>query len=250
MLSRVKLIAEPWDTGAGGYEVGDFPPGWSEWNGKYRDTVRDFWRGAEGTLPDLATRLTGSSDLYGDDGRRPSASVNFVTAHDGFTLADLVAYDRKHNLANGEDDRDGTGDNRSWNCGAEGPTDDAGILALRARQRRNLLATLLLSQGVPMILGGDELGRTQGGNNNGYCQDGPVSWVAWDGAVRDRELTEFVARLCRLRREHPVFRRRQFFRGGPAGPYGRRDLGWFRPDGEAMTAADWARASRGRWWSP
>jgi isoamylase len=239
VLSRVKLIAEPWDTGSGGYEVGDFPSGWSEWNGKYRDTVRDFWRGVEGGLPDLATRLTGSSDLYGHGGRRPTASVNFVTAHDGFTLTDLVAYDGKHNEANGEGNRDGTDDNRSWNCGAEGLTEDEGILALRERQRRNLLATLLLSEGVPMILGGDELGRTQGGNNNAYCQDGPLTWIDWDAIARERELTDFVARLCRLRREHPIFRRRQFLRGAPAAADGRLDLGWFRPDGQPMTTADW-----------
>jgi glycogen operon protein len=239
VLSRVKLIAEPWDTGSGGYEVGDFPPGWSEWNGRFRDTVRDFWRGVEGTLPELTTRLAGSSDLYGHGGRRPTASVNFVTAHDGFTLADLVAYDRKHNLANGEGDRDGTDDNRSWNCGAEGPTDDAVVLALRSRQRRNLLATLLLAQGVPMILGGDEMGRTQDGNNNAYCQDGPLSWLDWDAGVREPELTAFVARLCRLRREHPVFRSRQFLRGAPTEAGGRADVGWFRPDGEVMGPADW-----------
>ena len=239
VLSRVKLIAEPWDTGMGGYELGDFPPGWAEWNGRYRDTVRDFWRGVDGVHPALATRLTGSSDLYGDDGRRPTSSINLVTAHDGFTLADLVAYDRKHNGANGEENRDGTDDNRSWNCGAEGPTEDEGILALRARQRRNLIATLLLSEGVPMIVAGDEMGRTQGGNNNAYCQDGPISWMAWDDAARDRELEAFVARLCRLRLEHPVFRRRRFFRGGRVGPSERRDIGWFRPDGQPMTGADW-----------
>jgi isoamylase len=240
VLSQVKLIAEPWDTGSGGYEVGDFPPGWSEWNGKYRDTTRDFWRGVEGTLPDMATRLAGSRDLYGHGGRRPTASVNFVTAHDGFTLADLVSFDGKHNDANGEDNRDGTDDNRSWNGGAEGPTDDADIVSLRARQRRNLLATLLLSAGVPMILGGDELGRTQGGNNNAYCQDGPLTWIDWGAAAGERELTDFVARLCRLRREHPVFRRRQFFRGGPAEGDGHDDLAWFRPDGAPMSPSDWA----------
>ena len=239
VLSRVKLIAEPWDTGRGGYEVGDFPPGWSEWNGRYRDTARDFWRGVEGTLPDMATRLAGSRDLYGHGGRRPTASVNFVTAHDGFTLADLVAYDRKHNEANGEDNRDGTDDNRSWNGGAEGPTGDAGIVALRARQQRNLLATLLLSAGVPMILGGDELGRSQDGNNNAYCQDGPLTWIDWERAGRERDLTDFVGRLCRLRREHPVLRRRQFFGGGPAEGDGHDDLAWFRPDGQPMAPSDW-----------
>jgi isoamylase len=240
VLGGVKLIAEPWDVGSGGYELGDFPPGWSEWNGRYRDTVRGFWRGEERLVPDLATRLSGSSDLYGDDGRRPSASVNLVTAHDGFTLADLVAYDAKHNEANGEDNHDGTDDNRSWNCGAEGPTDDPAILDLRARQARNLLATLLLSQGVPMILGGDELGRTQGGNNNAYCQDNAMSWIDWAGASEHAGLTEFVARLCRLRRDHPALRRRRFFRAAPAAAGGRDDLDWLRPDGRPMTAGDWA----------
>ena len=187
----------------------------------------------------MATRLAGSRDLYGDGGRRPTASVNFVTAHDGFTLADLVAYDGKYNEANGEGNRDGTDDNRSWNCGAEGPTDDDAIVSLRARQQRNLLATLLLSAGVPMILGGDELGRTQDGNNNAYCQDGPLTWIDWGPSAYRRELTGFVARLCRLRREHPVFRRRQFFRGGPAEGDGHDDLAWFRPDGQPMSPADW-----------
>ena len=214
VVSQVKLIAEPWDVGDGGYHVGNFPPLWSEWNGKYRDTIRDFWRGQPATLPEFASRLTGSSDLYQQDSRRPVASVNFVTAHDGFTLADLVSYDHKHNEANGEDNRDGSDDNRSWNCGAEGPTDDPGILALRARQKRNFLATLLLSQGVPMLLAGDEMGRTQRGNNNAYCQDNEISWVDW--AVRnedDQELLDYVRALIRLRAEHPVFRRRRFFRG-------------------------------------
>jgi isoamylase len=229
VLSQVKLVAEPWDTGAGGYELGDFPPGWSEWNGRYRDTVRDFWRGAEGMLPDFATRVSGSQDLYGR-GRRPTASINLVTVHDGFTLADLTAYDRKHNEANGEDNRDGTDDNRSWNCGADGPTDDPEILALRARQRRNLLATLLLSAGVPLLLAGDERGRTQRGNNNAYCQDNPISWVDWSAC--DEALLEFVRRLCRLRRAHPDLRRRRFLAGS--------DATWLRPDGEPMTDADWA----------
>jgi isoamylase len=227
VLSGVKLIAEPWDWG--GYDLGDFPSGWSEWNGRYRDTVRDFWRGTPGTLPDFATRLTGSSDLFGRD-RRPTASINLVTVHDGFTLNDLVSYDAKHNEANGEDNRDGNDDNRSWNCGAEGPTDDPSVLELRARQRRNLLATLLLSDGVPLLLGGDELGRTQRGNNNAYCQDNEISWVDWTRA--DRDLLEFVARVCRLRREHAVFRRTRFFTAG--------ELRWLRPDGQVMQAADWS----------
>jgi isoamylase len=229
VLSDVKLIAEPWDTGQGGYALGHFPPGWSEWNGRYRDTVRDFWRSTPGTLGDFATRITGSSDLYGR-GRRPTASVNLVTVHDGFTLADLVRYDAKHNEANGEGNRDGTDDNRSWNCGVEGPIDDPTVVALRARQQRNLLATLLLSEGIPLLLGGDELGRTQGGNNNAYCQDNAISWVDWE--VADAELIEFVARLCRLRREQPVLRRTRFFDPG--------DIQWLRPDGAPMEPGDWS----------
>jgi isoamylase len=228
VLSQVKLIAEPWDIGQGGYELGDFPPGWSEWNGRYRDTVRDFWRSTPGTLGDFATRLMGSSDLYGH-GRRPTASINLVTVHDGFTLADLVSYDGKHNEANGEDNRDGTNDNRSWNCGAEGQTDDPEVLALRARQRRNLLATLLLSEGVPLLLAGDELGRTQGGNNNAYCQDDPISWIDWAGA--DENLADFAAMLSRLRREDSVFRRPRFLSAG--------EVRWMRPDGAPMDAGDW-----------
>ena len=224
-LSEAKLIAEPWDWG--GFALGEFPRGWSEWNGRYRDTVRDFWRGTPGTLPDLATRLTGSADLFGH-GRRPTASINIVTVHDGFTLNDLVSYDTKHNEANGDDNRDGNDDNRSWNCGVEGPTTDADVLALRARQRRNLLATMLLSDGVPLVLGGDELGRTQRGNNNAYCQDNEISWIDWRG---DAELTGFVAEVSRIRREHPVFRRTRFFRDG--------ELRWLRPDGEAMANQDW-----------
>ncbi len=230
ILGRVKLIAEPWDIGSGGYELGDFPPGWSEWNGRYRDTVRDFWRGADGTLADFATRLTGSSDLYGGD-RRPSASVNLITVHDGFTLADLTSYDSKHNEPNGEGNRDGTDDNRSWNCGVEGPTDDPDVLDLRRQQRRNLLATVLLSEGVPLLLAGDELGRSQGGNNNAYCQDNPTSWVDWSDDASRQDLTEFVASLCRLRLRTPALRRRRFFRED--------ELEWLRPDGEPMTAADW-----------
>jgi glycogen operon protein len=230
VLSQVKLIAEPWDVGFGGYELGDFPPGWSEWNGRYRDTVRDFWRGADGMLADFATRLSGSSDLYGR-GRRPTASINLITVHDGFTLADLVSYDAKHNEANGEHNRDGTDDNRSWNCGAEGPSDDAGVLALRAQQRRNLLATLLLSEGVPLLLGGDELGRSQGGNNNAYCQDNPTSWVDWSLATSEQETTDFVAGLCELRLHTPALHRRRFFTAD--------DVEWLRPDGEPMGPRDW-----------
>jgi isoamylase len=230
VLGQVKLIAEPWDVGYGGYELGDFPPGWSEWNGRYRDTMRDFWRAAAGTLPDFATRLTGSSDLYGR-GRRPTASINLITVHDGFTLADLVSYDAKHNEANGEGNRDGTDDNRSWNCGVEGPTDDAPVLTLRHHQRRNLLATLLLSEGVPLLLGGDELGRSQQGNNNAYCQDNPISWVDWSLLGSPSDLTEFVASLCRLRLSTPALRRRRFFHED--------EIQWLRPDGEPMTPADW-----------
>jgi isoamylase len=232
VVSQVKLIAEPWDVGEGGYNVGGFPPLWTEWNGKYRDTVRDFWRGEESTMAELAERLTGSADLYQQDGRRPFASINFVTAHDGFTLHDLVSYNEKHNDDNGEDNRDGSDDNRSWNCGVEGETDDLDIIALREQQKRNLLTTLFLSQGVPMLLHGDELGRTQHGNNNVYAQDSEVSWVDWERA-RDFEVLEtFVARLAQLRREHPVFRRRRFFDG-------RHDIGWYTPRGEAMSDDDW-----------
>jgi isoamylase len=238
VLSQVKLIAEPWDLGEGGYQVGNFPPLWSEWNGKYRDCVRDYWRGADATLAEFGYRLTGSSDLYASEGRRPSASINFLTAHDGFTLRDLVSYDEKHNEANGEENRDGESHNRSWNCGIEGPTDDREVLALRRRQTRNFLATLMLSQGVPMLLGGDELGRTQQGNNNAYCQDDELSWFDWDTA--NVELYEFTRRLIRLRRDHPVFRRRRWFQGRPIHGSGERDLVWFKPDGEEMSEEDWA----------
>jgi isoamylase len=248
VVSQVKLIAEPWDVGEGGYQVGNFPPLWSEWNGKYRDTVRDFWRGEHATLPEFASRLTGSSDLYLWDGRRPVASVNFATCHDGFPLADLVSYNHKHNQANGEDGRDGTDDNRSWNCGAEGPSDNPGIQALRARQVRNFLCTVLLSQGVPMLLAGDEMGRTQHGNNNAYCQDNELSWVHW--ADCDGELLEFARTLIRLRAEHPVLRRRRYFQGQEAvrGRRGRRgggrrkvgDIAWFTPAGGEMTDDDWS----------
>ena len=243
VISQVKLIAEPWDVGPGGYQVGNFPPLWTEWNGKYRDTVRDFWRGYP-VLPELASRLSGSSDLYQADGRRPVASINFVTCHDGFTLADLVSYDRKHNEANGEDNRDGTDDNRSWNHGVEGPTDDEAITTLRRRQMRNILTTLMLSQGVPMLSHGDEIGRTQHGNNNAYCQDNEIAWVDWDLGTEQEELLEFVRTLSRLRREHPVFRRRRFFQGRPSAPGQLRDVAWLRPDGGLMEDADWGRGGR------
>jgi glycogen operon protein len=235
VISQVKLIAEPWDVGEGGYQVGNFPPQWSEWNGQYRDTVRDVWRGEPAIVGELASRLTGSSDLYQADSRRPSASVNFVTAHDGFTLADLVSYNAKHNEANGEGNNDGESHNRSWNCGVEGPTDDPNVLALRARQQRNLLATLLLSQGVPMLLSGDEVGRSQGGNNNAYCQDNEISWFEWEH--RDHDLLAFTTELVGLRREHPVFRRRRWFQGRPL--RGTADVVWLKPDGTEMTEADW-----------
>ncbi|MEV0681483.1 glycogen debranching protein GlgX [Actinosynnema sp. NPDC050436] len=240
VVSQVKLIAEPWDVGPGGYQVGNFPPLWTEWNGKYRDTVRDFWRGEPATLGEFASRITGSSDLYQDDGRRPYASINFVTAHDGFTLTDLVSYNDKHNDANGEDGRDGADDNRSWNCGVEGPTDDPEVNDLRARQRRNLLATTLLSQGVPMLLHGDELGRTQQGNNNAYCQDNELSWVDWTLLEKNRDLVEFTAALTDFRRRHPVLRRRRFFQGKPIRKGDElRDIAWFTPAGEEMTEQNW-----------
>jgi glycogen operon protein len=239
VVSQVKLIAEPWDVGEGGYQVGNFPPLWSEWNGKYRDAVRDFWRGQPSTLPEFASRLSGSSDLYETSGRRPVASINFVTCHDGFTLTDLVSYNTKHNQANGEDGRDGTDDNRSWNCGAEGPTSDPAITALRARQRRNFLATLFCSQGVPMLLAGDELGRTQGGNNNAYSQDNELSWVDWTMAQTSAGLLEFTRMVSALRRAHPVFRRRRFFRGKPAGNGQLADIAWLTPSGREMRDQDW-----------
>jgi glycogen operon protein len=240
VVSQVKLIAEPWDVGPGGYQVGNFPPLWTEWNGKYRDTVRDFWRGEPATLGEFASRITGSSDLYQHDGRRPFASINFVTAHDGFTLNDLVSYNEKHNDANGEGGRDGADDNRSWNCGVEGPTDDTEILELRARQRRNMLASLLLSQGVPMLLHGDEIGRTQDGNNNAYCQDSELSWVDWSLAAENEGLVDFVASLTAFRKEHPVFRRRRFFAGKPIGRGEELgDIAWFTPSGEEMKEQNW-----------
>ena len=236
VVSQVKLIAEPWDVGEGGYQVGNFPPLWTEWNGKYRDAIRDFWRGQPAALPGFASRLAGSSDLYQQDSRRPVASVNFVTCHDGFTLRDLVSYDHEHNQANDEDHRDGWDDNRSWNCGAEGPADDKNIIELRDRQKRNFLTTLLLSQGVPMLLAGDEMGRTQRGNNNAYCQDNEISWLNWDDA--DSDLQGFVRTLTALRRDHPVFRRRRFFRDvrwhGEMG-----NITWFASSGQQMTGDDW-----------
>lgn len=240
VVSQAKLIAEPWDVGEGGYQVGNFPPQWTEWNGKYRDTIRDFWRGEPATLGEFASRITGSSDLYANNGRRPTASINFITAHDGFTLNDLVSYNHKHNMANGEDNNDGESHNRSWNCGAEGWTDDERILGLRARQRRNFLTTLLLSQGTPMISHGDEMGRTQRGNNNVYCQDNQLSWVDWTQLTTNSELHDFTRFLINLRAEHPVFRRRRFLRGGPLGAESDdRDIAWLTHEGRVMTPEDW-----------
>jgi glycogen operon protein len=235
VVSQVKLIAEPWDVGEGGYHVGNFPPLWSEWNGRYRDTIRDLWRGAGGSVEEVAHRLTGSPDLYQADTRRPMASINFITAHDGFTLADLVSYNGKHNEENQEDNRDGTDDNRSWNCGGEGPTDDPEVQELRNRQRRNFLSTLFLSQGVPMLLGGDEMGRTQGGNNNAYCQDNEISWFHWD--LLEEETLAFTRRLMAIRREHPVLRRRRWFQGRPI--RGVDDLAWLGTDGEEVDDDGW-----------
>ena len=239
VVSQVKLIAEPWDVGEGGYQVGNFPPLWTEWNGKYRDTVRDFWRGRPEAVGEFASRLTGSSDLYATSGRRPVASINFVTCHDGFTMNDLVSYDRKHNEANGENNRDGTDDNRSWNCGAEGPCDDPAVEELRARQKRNFLVTLFLSQGVPMLLAGDEMGRTQRGNNNAYCQDNEISWLDWGLADTERDLLQFTEVLAGLRRDHPVFRRRRFFRGRPDPGGEISDIVWLTSAGQEMTQEDW-----------
>ena len=242
VISQVKLIAEPWDLGEGGYQVGNFPVLWAEWNGVYRDTVRAFWKGDEGQAGGMAYRLTGSSDLYGGGGRRPYASINFVTAHDGFTLHDLVSYNDKHNEANGEDNRDGHDHNLSWNCGVEGPTDDVKVTELRARQIRNFLSTLLLSQGVPMLTGGDEIARTQNGNNNAYCQDNELSWLDWSLDGERRELLDFARYVVALRREHPVLRRRQFFFGRRIRGSEVKDLSWFRPDGQEMTDEDWSNA--------
>lgn len=237
VISKVKLIAEPWDVGEGGYQVGEFPTEWAEWNGKYRDCMRDFWRGADSMLGEFGLRLTGSPDLYADDNRRPTASINFITAHDGFTLHDLVSYNEKHNLDNGEDNNDGESHNRSWNCGAEGDTDDENIHQLRNKQKRNLLATLFLSQGVPMIVAGDELGRTQKGNNNAYCQDNELSWIDWKHA--DENLLEFTRKLIELRKKHPVFCRRKWFQGQRIRGTGVEDIAWFLPDGKEMTEEHW-----------
>ena len=244
ILSQVKLIAEPWDVGEGGYQVGNFPILWTEWNGLYRDVMRDFWRG-DARIGDFTDRFAGSADLYERDGRRPFASINFVTAHDGFTLADLVSYNHKHNEANLEDNRDGTDDNRSWNCGVEGPSDDPEVNALRARQQRNFIATLLLSQGVPMLLGGDEIGRTQHGNNNAYCQDNEISWYDWNVDGDGEALHEFTRRMIELRAEHPVFRRTTFF-AGDTDEGGLPDVFWFRPDGRRMTRREWDSTGGGR----
>lgn len=244
VISHVKLIAEPWDLGEGGYHVGNFPVLWSEWNGRYRDTVRSFWRGEGGMVSDLAYRLTGSSDLFGEDGRHPWASVNFVTCHDGFTLNDLVSYSRKHNEMNNEGNLDGSDYNRSWNCGVEGETSSTGVLELRARQRRNFLATLLLSNGVPMLTAGDEIGRTQRGNNNAYCQDNEISWVDWELDSWQNELHDFTKRLSEFRRDHPLFRRKGFFMGRRDEDTGLKDVIWLRSDGNEMTSDDWRDADQ------
>jgi glycogen operon protein len=233
----VKLIAEPWDVGEGGYQVGNFPPGWLEWNGKYRDCVRDYWRGADSMLGEFAMRFTGSPDLYEDNNRKPSASINFVTAHDGFTLHDLVSYNEKHNEANGEDNRDGESHNRSWNCGAEGKTTNKTILQLRQQQKRNFLTTLFISQGIPMIVAGDEVGRTQEGNNNAYCQDNKISWIDWKNM--DEELLTFVQKLIAFRRTHPIFSRRRWFQGQAVKGRGLNDISWFLPEGTEMTDENW-----------
>jgi isoamylase len=240
VLSQVKLIAEPWDVGEGGYQVGNFPGGWSEWNGKYRDAARSYWKGDEGKIGEMGLRLTGSPDLYEDDGRRPYASINFITAHDGFTLNDLVSYNEKHNEANGENNQDGDNNSQSWNCGAEGPTNDAKIDILRRKQGRNFLTTLFLSQGVPMLLGGDEFGRTQNGNNNAYCQDNEISWFNWERNEEQNRLLEFTKRLIQLRRAHPVFRRPKFFRGRRIRGSEIKDVMWFNPGGNEMNEEEWS----------
>jgi glycogen operon protein len=245
VLSRCAIIAEPWDIGPGGYQLGGFPAGWGEWNDQFRDTVRRFWRGDPGVLGDLATRFAGSADIFAARHRPLSRGINFVTAHDGFTLADLVAYSSKRNDANGEGNRDGTDDNRSWNCGAEGPSDDPGIAALRERQQRNFLATLFLSQGVPMLLGGDEFGRTQSGNNNAWCQDNAISWYGWEHEEWQQRLLAFTRRLILLRAEHPVFRRTEFLAGREQEGSGLPDAWWFRADGRRMTQRDWANKGAG-----
>jgi glycogen operon protein len=241
VINQVKLIAEPWDVGEGGYQVGNFPPLWSEWNGKYRDTVRDYWRGAERGVAEFAYRLTGSSDLYASNGRRPFASVNFVTCHDGFTLRDLVSYNDKHNKANGEDNRDGSDDNRSWNCGAEGESSDPEVQRLRLRQQRNFLVTLMVSQGVPMLLAGDEFGHTQDGNNNAFCQDNRMAWIDWSLADSNSELLDFTCKVVALRNQSPVLRRRRWFEGVPLHGSGLSDIGWFTPQGEEMTDEEWGQ---------
>jgi isoamylase len=243
VLSSVKLIAEPWDLGEGGYQVGKFPSGWAEWNDRYRDAVRAYWKGDGGLIGELAYRMTGSSDLYEKSGRRPSASINFVTAHDGFTLRDLVSYNNKHNEANGEENRDGSNNNLSWNCGVEGPTEDPAVNQLRLRQSRNLLATVLLSQGVPMLLAGDEIGHSQQGNNNAYCQDNETSWLDWDPQEGKAALLAFVARMIALRKRHPVFRRKNFFQGRPIKGVGISDISWLTPDGREMTDEEWKESS-------
>jgi glycogen operon protein len=241
VLSNVKLIAEPWDLGEGGYQIGNFPAGWTEWNDRYRDTMRAFWKGDGGLIGEFAQRFTGSSDLYDRNGRRPHASINFITAHDGFTLHDLVSYNDRHNEANLEDNRDGHSANLSWNCGVEGETADPEIRALRERQKRNLLATLILSQGVPMILAGDEFGRTQRGNNNAYCQDNEISWVNWQLTDADRDLADFVARAIKLLKSHPVFCRRRFYQGRPIRGSAVKDLLWFSPEGREMSDDEWTQ---------
>jgi glycogen operon protein len=241
VLSQVKLIAEPWDLGEGGYRVGGFPPGWSDWNGRYRDAVRAYWKGDGGLVGELASRLSGSSDIFAPGGRGPTASINFITAHDGFTLRDLVTYNDKHNEANGEDNNDGESHNRSWNCGVEGPTDDAGIRALRRRQMRNFLATLFFSQGVPMLVAGDEMGRTQGGNNNAYCQDNEISWMHWELDEEGRDLLEFTQRAIALRNKHPLFRRLTFFRGRAVRDSDAKDIVWLQPQGGEMSDEEWTQ---------
>jgi isoamylase len=239
VLSQVKLIAEPWDLGEGGYQVGNFPTKWTEWNGKYRDAMRRFWRGDKGVVSELATRLSGSSDLYEQSGRRPYASINFITAHDGFTLADLVSYRDKHNEANGEQNRDGESHNLSWNCGIEGPTTDRRVTELRERQRRNLFATLMFSVGVPMISGGDEIGRTQRGNNNAYCQDNEISWTSWDLTPAQKDFLEFARRVIKVWKDHPVLRRRKFFQGRRIRGAEVLDIAWLDPTGREMTDETW-----------
>jgi isoamylase len=243
VLSQTKLIAEPWDLGEGGYQVGKFPGGWAEWNDRYRDAVRSYWKGDGGLIGELAYRITGSSDLYERSGRRPYASINFVTAHDGFTLRDLVSYNDKHNEANGEENRDGSNNNRSWNCGVEGPTDDPQVNQLRMQQSRNFLATLLFSQGVPMLLAGDAVGHSQQGNNNAYCQDNEIGWLNWDLKPEDRELLSFLQRMILLRKKHPSFRRKNFFHGRPIHGKAIGDLSWLTPDGREMTETEWQESS-------